>query len=161
VVLSTASFAVHAWRSSKRAACISGNSTTIAALECMITMLLCLAFSVLHGGGGLHDLLSGASMLSWGEWARFAGCGMLCTGVPMILELSAMQFMPPATACMIRCTVPVWGFAYAAAFLGDSLGLPSLLAGLAILAFAVGPSALQQRGRRVRNLKPQGELVVA
>jgi len=146
-LLSTVCLALQVWRSSKIVQSNghgpSATAAPLAALQCLLTSLFSLLLFCSAGALTPASVVSTATSLDAAAWLRAAACGVLCTGLPMLLELPAFGHVPPATASLIYGTTPVWGLACAALLLGEPLRASSLAAGALILACAAGPSLLQ------------------
>jgi len=149
-ILSTMLLALQVWRSSKMQpsdehGSSDGLTSALAAAQCLLTLLFCTSLQMMAGTISPHSLLAMASAMTSRAWMQAAACGILCTGLPLHLEISAFQLVPASMSSLIYATTPVWGLVFAVLFLGEPCRLTSCAAGLLILACAIGPSLLQAR----------------
>lgn len=159
-LLATLSFAVHTWRSGKLVAA-SGENTLgsssdammLAALQCPLTLIFCFVFISLTNVCRPKSVFLDMPSLDISGWLQISVCGVICTGLPMILELFAFKLVPPCVASLIYCTIPVWGLSFAVIFLGEAYGPASVVASLIILVSSTGPSLLQVLGRKFDSAK--------
>lgn len=147
-VLGAALFGVHVWRCNRIVAGSEGQEgpakgdfeLSLAAVQIFVVTLLCFVFSTLDNPYSLDRQLNAVARLSPGVQLQVAACGILCTGLPSVLELYAFKVVPPAVASLIYSTIPLWGTVLGVIFLKDALGPQSIAGGAVILASALGPS---------------------
>eukprot|EP00443_Scrippsiella_acuminata_P023233 CAMPEP_0115167746 /NCGR_PEP_ID=MMETSP0270-20121206/386_1 /TAXON_ID=71861 /ORGANISM="Scrippsiella trochoidea, Strain CCMP3099" /LENGTH=409 /DNA_ID=CAMNT_0002580371 /DNA_START=382 /DNA_END=1609 /DNA_ORIENTATION=- len=148
-LLSTTCLALHMWRSSKKQPAdeedSEGFALALASFQCPLVLLFCVLLHAMMGTVSTQSMLAAASAMTPGSWAQAAACGLLCTGLPMLLEISAFQLVPASLTSLIYATTPVWGLMFAMLFLGEPCRLTSCGAGLLILACAAAPSLWQTR----------------
>ncbi|CAE7552673.1 unnamed protein product [Symbiodinium natans] len=155
-ILGTFFFAVHVYRSNR----IIGQSETqqaeegegsddargddfavgLAAVQLVAAAVICVVASSFDSPYTTGEQLSVAERLSPAIWAQIVACGLLCTGLPAVVELFAFKFVGPAIASLIYCTIPLWGTLLSVVFLQEKLGPQAILASLLILTSSLGPS---------------------
>jgi len=147
-VLGAALFGTHVWRCN---AILAGSKDVeesvgedfelaLAVVQVFVVTLLCFGFSVLDSPYSLERQLHTIERLDLRVWLQIMACGVVCTGLPSVLELFAFKVVPPAVASLIYCTIPLWGTVLGVIFLHDALGPQSIAGGAVILASALGPS---------------------
>lgn len=153
-LLSTACFAMRVWRSNKMLAASAedqgeeGSALVMAAAQCTLVFVFCALFSLAGQSGSPGRLLEAVSSLSPSAWLRVSVCGLLCTGLPMLLEFFAFRHVPPTVVSLIYCSTPVWALGLAVAFLREACGLQTTIAGAIIVICSMTPSIAQLLRRR-------------
>jgi len=144
-------FAVHVWRSN--AVVSEGDKTGelkgddfevgLASVQLVVATALCILWSFFDSPFTTSEQFTVLQRLDVNAWGQIAACGVLCTGIPALLELFAFKFVEPAIASLIYCTIPLWGTMLGVFFLHDSFGPQSIAAGLIILSCSFAPSAVE------------------
>ena len=104
-------FAGHVWRSNKIVVQAVKRDVrgplsqdeyclALAALQCLWVMLLCIVSSLIDAPPtlSLAEQVADLKSLNFAMWMQIAACGMLCTGVPAVMELFAFKVVDPAIA---------------------------------------------------------------
>ncbi|CAE7279700.1 unnamed protein product [Symbiodinium pilosum] len=112
----------------------------LAAVQLVAAALICIVASTIDSPYTTAEQLAVAERLSPGMWAQIVACGLLCTGLPAVVELFAFKFVGPAIASLIYCTIPLWGTLLSVLFLEEKLGPQAILASVLILVSSLGPS---------------------
>eukprot|EP00438_Fugacium_kawagutii_P033870 Skav201115 [mRNA] locus=scaffold185:369419:374706:+ [translate_table: standard] len=73
---------------------------------------------------------------------QILACGVLCTGLPAVVELFAFNYVGPAVASLIYCTIPLWGTFLSVIFLDEKLGPQAIFAAGIILICSFAPSLM-------------------
>lgn len=83
-----------------------------------------------------------------GHWIALAALGLACTGFALILYFGLIGRVGPSKAVTVTFLIPVFGIAFGAVFLGESISL-TMLAGAAIvlLGTAMSVGVLAPSGR--------------
>lgn len=160
-------FAVHVWRCNRIVA--EGDRTgrlssddfalALAAAQCIVTTLICMGLSFVDSPYPLGEQVAVLKRLGTEEWVRIAACGVLCTGLPSVLELFAFKVVDPAVTSLIYCTIPLWGTSLGVIFLHDSFGVQSIVAGLLILVCSLAPSAIDIFRAKQAEAKGEGHKI--
>jgi len=141
-------FGVHVWRcngileaaESEHSSADKDYELALAIVQCTVTTLFCLLLSMVDSPYSLQEQLAIAERLSPTVWLQIAACGVLCTGLPSVLELFAFKVVTPEVSSLIYCTIPLWGAVLGVVFLHDGFGPQSLFGGAIILLSSLMPS---------------------
>eukprot|EP00416_Gambierdiscus_australes_P034283 CAMPEP_0171109480 /NCGR_PEP_ID=MMETSP0766_2-20121228/70800_1 /TAXON_ID=439317 /ORGANISM="Gambierdiscus australes, Strain CAWD 149" /LENGTH=521 /DNA_ID=CAMNT_0011571219 /DNA_START=16 /DNA_END=1581 /DNA_ORIENTATION=- len=154
-LLGAAIFGVHVWRCNRiiNAAQREGKEIELelATVQVVVTTLLCFGLSTLDSPYPLGEQLLAVERLRTETWLQIAACGVLCTGLPSLLELFAFKVVDPAIASLIYCTIPLWGTLLGVVFLKDALGPQSMAGGLLIFLAALAPSITDMMSGKARE----------
>lgn len=152
-------FGVHVWRCNRIISAAENDTSpagkdyelALAIVQCIVTTLFCLSLTIVDSPYSLQDQLAIAERLRPTVWLQIAACGVLCTGLPSVLELFAFKVVSPAVSSLIYCTIPLWGAVLGVVFLHDGFGPQSLLGAAIILMSSLTPSVMDMFGEKDRD----------
>mmetsp|Transcript_57382 Transcript_57382/g.136390 ORF Transcript_57382/g.136390 Transcript_57382/m.136390 type:complete len:514 (+) Transcript_57382:85-1626(+) len=139
-------FGVHVWRCNHVVTKADSKSAdgefevALAIVQLFATTLLCLMFSWWDSPLSTLEQVNSIEKLGFDHWMRIAACGIVCTGVPSVLELFAFKVVPPAMAALIYCTIPLWGAGLGVVCLHEPFGFQSVVGALLILFCSLAPN---------------------
>lgn len=73
-------------------------------------------------------------MPSLASWMSILGVGVLCSGVAYLLYFRLVMDIGPTSALTVTFLTPVFGVLWGHLFLGEEIGLPTLVGGVVVLA---------------------------
>lgn len=114
----------------------------VSAGQCFVAAVLAFGLSALDSPFSVQEQVVALRGLGQDVWLRILACGMLCTGLPHVLELWALRYVPPAQAALIYCTIPLWGAGFGIVLLGEMLSDEALAGGAVIMLCSLVPSLL-------------------
>lgn len=152
-VAGTFFFAVHVYRSNRLIAqgetegsadAPKGDDLAVglAAVQMVAAAVICMVASFIDSPYTTAEQFAIAERLAPRIWLQIVICGLLCTGLPAVVELFAFKFVGPAISSLIYCTIPLWGTLLSVLFLKEKLGPQAILASALILVCSLGPSVL-------------------
>lgn len=141
-------FAVHVYRSNRLieegdpTGRVSGTDFAVglAAVQLATAAVICIVASAIDSPYSAAEQLRIAERLQPRIWEEILVCGVLCTGLPAVVELFAFNYVGPAVASLIYCTIPLWGTFLSVIFLNEKLGLQAITASAIILLCSFAPS---------------------
>eukprot|EP00435_Cladocopium_sp_Y103_P010908 s1710_g2.t2 len=141
-------FAVHVYRSNRLiekgdlTGRVSDNDFAVglAAVQLAVAAVICIVASAIDSPYSPAEQLRIAERLRPEIWEEILACGVLCTGLPAVVELFAFNYVGPAVASLIYCTIPLWGTFLSVIFLNEKLGLQAIIAAAIILLCSFAPS---------------------
>lgn len=141
-------FAVHVYRSNRLieegdpTGRVSGTDFAVglAAVQLAAAAVICIVASAIDSPYSTAEQLRIAGRLQPRIWEEILVCGVLCTGLPAVVELFAFNYVGPAVASLIYCTIPLWGTFLSVIFLNEKLGLQAITAAAIILLCSFAPS---------------------
>lgn len=144
-------FAMHVYRSNKllERGDPSGRVSSedfavgLASVQLVAAAVICMVASSLDSPYSTAQQLRIAERLRPEIWEEILACGVLCTGLPAVVELFAFKYVGPAIASLIYCTIPLWGTVLSMIFLNEKLGPQAIFAAVIILLSSFAPSLLE------------------
>mmetsp|Transcript_16784 Transcript_16784/g.38877 ORF Transcript_16784/g.38877 Transcript_16784/m.38877 type:complete len:493 (-) Transcript_16784:128-1606(-) len=139
-------FGVHVWRCNRVIADapkgMAGGDfeLALAIVQLFVMTLLSLGFSWLDNPLTFSEQVMSLGGLDRDMWIQIAACGIVCTGLPAVVELFAFKVVPPAVAALIYCTIPLWGAGLGIVVLKEPWHLQTLVGALLILVSSLMPS---------------------
>jgi len=141
-------FALHVYRSNRLiekgdpSGRVTGTdfAVCLAAVQLAAAAVICIVASAIDSPYTTAEQLSIAERLRPEIWEQILVCGVLCTGLPAVVELFAFNYVGPAVASLIYCTIPLWGTFLSVIFLNEKLGMQAILAAAIILVCSFAPS---------------------
>jgi len=132
-------------RGDKEASASSGSFTfALGATQCILVACLCAVLAYFDSPyTTVEAQVAVLERLGATLWPQILACGMLCTGLPAVVELFAFEVVSPEIASLIYCTIPLWGTVLGVICLKETLGAQSIIAGVIILCCSLAPSVLQ------------------
>lgn len=119
----------------------------LAIVQCILVTIVSLVVTTLDNPTPLMQQVGALGKLNPIMWLKIAACGIICTGVPSVVELYAFKVVRPEVASLIYCTIPLWGALLGVVFLRDGFTFQSILGGIMILGSSFAPSILEQMGK--------------